>query len=187
MKKNPVFCLCGASGTGKSTILDHIKEFYPIDTEEVSARPFLPKDMDYVNSLDEKSQTLITQHRFISILEGLFKTKPIVYSRSPIDSLAYELTLNKAPYLISLLERQIDISKEFVIYIYLPVEFEMNSADDIVRGTNNEVQKNTDSAIQKILMEKIPYWYCLSGSKQERFLSLKEILRKYNVTGNYDV
>lgn len=179
-----VFCLCGASGTGKTTILNHLKDVYGLDVTEVSARPFLPPDMDYVNSLDEKSQTLITQHRFVSILEGMFFDQPIVYSRSPVDSLAYEIALKKAPHLIPLLERQVSISRQFVTYIYLPVEFEMKAQDDIQRGTNRKAQLDTDNAIRAILKEQKLGHYTLSGSQEERFDQLKNILRQFNIYGN---
>lgn len=179
-----IFCLVGASGVGKSTILNHLKDVYSLEVTEVSARPFLPADIDYVNSLDEKSQTLITQHRFVSILEGMFMDHPIVYSRSPIDSLAYELALQKAPHLIPLLRHQVEISKHFVIYIYLPVEFEMTATDDIQRGTNRKAQLDTDKAIQQIFEDHKVKFQKLSGTKEERFAILKEIMRSHNIYGN---
>jgi len=179
----PIYCLVGASGTGKSTILNYAKDNLPLRVEEVSARPFLPKDMDYVNSLDEQSQVLITQHRFVSLLEGIFDNTlpPILYSRSPIDSLAYEHALRKAPFLIELLERQIEVSKAHIHYLYLPIEFNMGETEDIIRGTNDKVQKDTDLAIKFILTHSDVNYTMLSGTPEERIEKLKEVLREGSV------
>jgi len=179
-----IFCLCGASGTGKSTILNHVREIYgKIKVEEVSARPFLPEDTDYVNSLTEQSQVLITQNRFVSFIEGMRSEKPVLFSRSPIDSLAYEIVLNKAPYIQNLLERQILATKDLIHYIYIPVEFAMEETDDIVRGSNDLVQDSTDATIMKTLeVFDIPYDE-LGGPKEERFNKLREIFSDYHIYG----
>lgn len=185
MKKiNHVFCLCGASGTGKSTILEHVSKNFCIDVQEVSARPYLPKTTDYVNSLDETSQTLITQHRFADILKGAFENKiPTLYSRSPLDSLAYEAVLNKAPFLYKLLEKQVEISKSFVHYIYLPVEFDMSDTGDVVRGTNQEVQQATDATILKAFDYYGIDYLELSGTKEERAKKLRDFFAQFHIYG----
>jgi len=148
-----LYCLVGASGTGKSTILNYIRLHFNITVMEVSARPFLPTDTDYVNGLTTDSQVLITQNRFTSFIEHAVKGETIFFSRSPIDSLAYEKTLKKAPFLENLLNRQIEVTKHLIEYIYLPIEFNMEESEDVVRGTNKEVQELTDFHIKDILKQ----------------------------------
>jgi len=177
MKK--VICLCGASGTGKSTILNYVKTKYrhQVDVVEVSARPYLPKNTDYVNSLDGQSQVLITQNRFVDIVSGFTKKWQTLYSRSPLDSLAYEAVLGKAPFLLPLLQRQVMETKDKIQYIYIPVEFEMKDSDDIIRGTNTDVQSQTDAVIFEALDKFNIDYIDLSGNIKERMEKIDELFR----------
>jgi len=177
MKK--LYCIAGASGTGKSTLLDYVKENFTVNVTEVSARPYLPADTDYVNGLNAENQVLITQNRFVSFIEKIVKPVPTLFSRSPADSLAYEMALNKAPFIKSLLERQIVITKPLIQYLYIPVEFDMNEGGDVVRGTNTEVQKETDLYLCQIfnLFDIEPI--LVKGSKEERFKILDGIFEAY--------
>ena len=174
-----LYCIVGASGTGKSTLLQYVKENFAVNVTEVSARPFLPSHTDYVNSLTTDSQVLITQNRFVSFIERILKPYPTLFSRSPIDSLAYERVLKKAPFLEPLLIRQIEVTKPMIQYLYIPIEFEMDSKDDTVRGTNKEIQKATDNEIQKAIIEHGISHYEIKGSKEERFEQLDKIFKKY--------
>jgi len=174
-----LFCLVGASGTGKSTLLNYVKGHFLVQVTEVSARLYLPKDTDYVNGLTSESQVLITQNRFTSFVECLNNAFPTLFSRSPVDSLAYEHVLKKAPFLNELLTRQIQVTKWMVKYLYLPIEFEMESNDDIVRGTNKDIQLKTDKAIKDILFENEISYTTINGSKEERFKKLDSIFWQY--------
>jgi len=177
MKK--LYCIAGASGTGKSTLLEYVKAFYSINVTEVSARPFLPKYTDYVNGLTEQSQVLITQNRFTSFIEKIVKPVPTLFSRSPIDSLAYEMALQKAPFIKPLLMRQIEVTKSLIQYLYVPIEFKMDSVDDVVRGTNEDAQKATDLCITSIFQEMEIDYITVKGSKEERFKILDELFEDY--------
>lgn len=175
-----VFCLVGASGVGKSSILDYVKNNFNIDVREVSARPFLPAHTDYVNSLDEHSQVLITQNRFVSFIEPLIKNESVFFSRSPIDSLAYEMVLDKAPYIVNLLKRQIEITQDKIQYLYIPIEFEMKDEGDVVRGTNDEVQAKTDEAIRAIFCTFPDIGVVdVYGSLEDRYRIIDEVLKEY--------
>lgn len=174
-----LFCFVGASGVGKSTLLNYIQAHFNLSVTEVSARPFLPKHMDYVNSLDLFSQVLITQNRFVSFLEQAINNEPTVFSRSPIDSLAFERVLKKAPFIEKLLKRQIDVSKPILQYLYIPIEFPMESKDDTIRGTNAEIQLRTDFEIVKALKEHEINYITINGSVSERCKQLDEILNVY--------
>jgi len=177
MKK--LYCIVGASGTGKSTLLEYVKENFAINVTEVSARPYLPSDTDYVNGLTLESQVLITQNRFVSFIEKIVKPMPTLFSRSPIDSLAYEMALNKAPFLRPLLERQIKITQPLIQYLYVPPEFPMESEGDIVRGSNAEMQNQTDIHMCQILSFFDIESILIKGSKEERFTILDEIFKDY--------
>jgi len=178
MKKN-LYCIVGASGTGKSTLLKYAKDHFAINVTEVSARPFLPTDTDYVNSLTQESQVLITQNRFVSFIEKIVKPMPTLFSRSPIDSLAYEMALKKAPFLIDLLNRQIKVTKPLITYLYIPIEFDMKKGSDIIRGTNKEVQLATDEAITTALIAHQIDYLIIKGAKEERFEKLHKIFNEY--------
>lgn len=174
-----LFCFVGASGVGKSTLLNYIQSYFDLTVTEVSARPFLPKHTDYVNSLDLFSQVLISQNRFVSFLEQAINNEPTVFSRSPIDSLAFERVLKKAPFIENLLKRQIEVSKPILQYIYIPIEFPMESKDDTVRGTNETVQLQTDFHIRRILKEHNVDYITIRGSIDERCKQLDKIFNDY--------
>jgi len=174
-----LYCIAGASGTGKSTLLDYVRENFAINVKEVSARPFLPKDTDYVKGLTTDSQVLITQNRFVDFIEKIVKPVPTLFSRSPVDSLAYEEVLVKAPFLIPLLKRQIEITKPLIQYLYVPIEFEMDNEDDIVRGNNRAVQIQTDDCIVKIMSRMYIEPIVIRGLKEERFKILDDLFKEY--------
>jgi nicotinamide riboside kinase len=174
-----LFCITGASGTGKSTLLKYINQNFNIHVTEVSARPFLPENTDYVNSLDLFSQVLITQNRFVSFVEQAINNNPTVFSRSPIDSLAYERVLNKAPFIEELLMRQIDIINPLIQHIYIPIEFPMEPENDTIRGANVEVQLRTDFYIQRILRGHDVSFITVKGTIEERCRQLDAVLKDY--------
>jgi len=181
-RSEKLFAFMGASGVGKSTLLSYIEENFTLNVEELSARPFLPKDgRDYVNSLDSTSQVLITMNRFVSLSESIINCKPTVFSRSTIDSLAYEMVLKKAPYLVQLLQRQVEITKNSFTYLYIPIEFDMKNGSDMIRGSNRKIQLETDKAIKEVLeYHKIDY-LTVSGNKEERFKKLDMIFEEYRL------
>jgi len=175
MKK--VFCMTGASGVGKSTLMKHIHVLYQdIVVQEISARPFLPKNDSYDKTLTDELQTIISQNQFMSILDGILRDHFHVFSRSPIDSLAYQKVLNKARYMDSTLYRGIEITRLHIHYLYIPIEFEMKDVNDIIRGTNKDVQKKTDTEIVKLLKETEVEYTTITGTVQERFTQLTQIL-----------
>jgi len=178
--KEKIFAFAGASGVGKTTLLTYIEANFNIKVEELSARPFLPRNgKDYVDSLNKESQVLITMNRFTSFLEAMLNNEPTVFTRSTIDSLAYEMVLKKAPFLLDLFNRQVEVTKEMATYLYIPIEFEMEESADRVRGTNIEIQKQTDGAIQQILKGNNIKYRVVKGSKEERFAILDEIFKDY--------
>lgn len=183
---NKIFAFCGASGTGKSTLLKYIKENYNIEVKELSGRDFLPKDNSYDKTLTDEIQTKIVYNRAIETakaLADLTKDKSIVFSRSNLDTLSYSLVLHKAESLNDLQKKEIESLKDYIIYFYLPVEFDMKDENDIVRGTNKDVQRDTDKNI-RLIINQFNLWnhvYTLTGSVKERTDELDEIFSKYGV------
>jgi len=174
-----LYCIAGASGTGKTTLLEYVKKNFAINVTEVSARPYLPDKTDYVNSLTKDSQVLITQNRFVSFIEKIVKPVPTLFSRSPADSLAYEMVLNKAPFLKKLLERQVKITKPLIQYLYVPTEFDMEDEEDTIRGTNSKVRDETDLALCQIFNFFDIETIVIKGKKEERYKILDEIFEGY--------
>jgi predicted ATPase len=183
-----IFFFVGASGVGKSTLINYLRENFTVDAKEISARPYLPKkEGSYDQILTDESQAVIVQSRTLTVLEDLFsyqqgtKTIPTIYSRSPICNLAYSRVLSKGLFLESLNLKEIEICKQYCYFIYIPVEFEMVENDDKVRGTNREVQLETDTAIVKIMSDSGITPFILTGSIEERFKKLNYIFIDYKI------
>lgn len=184
---NKIFAFCGASGTGKSTLLKYIKDNYDIEVKELSGRDFLPKNNSYDKTLTDEIQSQIVYNRLIetskAVINNLKNEKSIVFSRSNLDTLSYSMVLNKAEFLNNLQKKEIESLKEYIIYFYLPIEFDMKEEGDIVRGLNKEVQEKTDQCIRKIITE-FKLWsnvYTLTGNVEERLNDLDLIFQKYNI------
>jgi len=183
MKK--YFYLTGASGVGKSTLLKSIRDFKLINVEtlEVSARPYLPKTGSYVETLTDELQALIVQHRTLTSLEAFLEGGNYIFSRGPIDNLAYQRVLNKGQFLDSASKREIDIIKNSKLchFFYIPIEFKMSDKTDLIRGDDERIQKLVDLEIQKILLEADISFTLLSGTVKERFDIAFEVFEKNNL------
>ena len=174
-----IFCLVGASGTGKSTILNYVRSNFNIKVSEVSARPFLPQDKSYVESSDDFNQVIITQNRFVCFMEPLITGHPMFFSRSPIDGLAYGRVLGCATHINDLLKRQIELTSAAVKYLYVPIEFDMKDEEDKVRGVDIETQKKTDEEMVKIMEECNIKSVKIFGTKKERLAKIDKLLKEY--------
>lgn len=174
-----IYCLVGASGTGKTTLLNYVKDNFNIEVSEVSARPFLPPTISYVESSNDKNQVLISQNRFLTIIEAHIKNKTILFSRSVIDSLAYGRVLGCGSFIDDLLCREIKISKDIIQYLYIPIQFGMNDDEDIVRGKDEDIQRKTDKAMLEIMSEYGIIPTIIEGNKKERTNKLNQIFKKF--------
>lgn len=169
----------GASGTGKTTLLNYLREKYGniFDVLELSARPYLPTTGSYDQTLTDEIQSLIVQHRTLSVLEQTIKQKNTIYSRGPVDNLSYQRVLKKGLYLDTCSKREIQILKDSgANFFYLPIEFEMTDKNDEVRGTNKQVQLDTDKEIQSIFQEFFIPFYIIKGSVEERCNTLDKVI-----------
>lgn len=193
MKK--VYCFTGASGVGKSTLINFISENFNAQVDELSGRQFLPHHASYDQTLTDEMQVLISQNRFLKIIEAILneinnkvsfvgkiigsKDDVFVFGRSPIDNIAYQRVLHKGEFLEPILLREIEIFRPYIHYLYIPIEFEMKEKDDVVRGTNSDVQMQVNKHIFNLLKElHLPYDE-IHGSIKERCDQLTIILDEF--------
>jgi nicotinamide riboside kinase len=174
-----VFCFVGVSGTGKTTLLNYIKDKFNIDTCEVSARDFLPKDIDYINGSNERLEVLISQHRFLSIVNSIINKKVTVFSRSPIDSASYQMALNTAPFLEPLLFRQIQEIRNKISYIYIPIEFTLAKENDVVRGNDEIMRQVVDNYIHDLFRKFDISYTTVKGTVEQRCKLIDKIFKNY--------
>ena len=183
-----IITFCGASGTGKTTLLNYLKENYKIECKELSARPFLPKGESYDISMNDDIQYNIMFNNSITLLKELTDYKgPICYTRGPIDVLAYSKSLEKG---IACQEQQLELIKYLyeekgVTLFYLPIEFDMEDKEDTLRGTNQKIRNLTDKYIQDIIKKlEIPHTKIV-GSIEERQKYLDIIMNIYGIEKKY--
>lgn len=181
-----IFSFVGASHTGKTTLGKFLSENYNIEYREVSARPFLDKDVEdsYEKQIDDYKQNRIMYNNLESVYEAIFDAalydKKIVLSRCCIDVLAYARTLKKGLTCESLQEETIKKLKDKIVILYTVPDFPM-SEEDKLRGNNEIVRAETDTNIFNILTDlNIPF-YLLKGSLEERQHKLEDVMLKYGI------
>ena len=89
--------------------------------------------------------------------------------------MAYEILFHNLDYLIDIQEDLLHKIQSDIIWIYLPIEFDLKG-DDAERGTNEDVRKKTDKIIQDLLFENQIDYYTLSGDLETRQRDLDRIL-----------
>lgn len=190
---NKVFCFVGSSGTGKSTLLNYIRENYYIECKELSARPFLPKDGSYDKTLTDNIQMNILFNNTTTILKAInsdIEKQNFVFSRSPIDVLSYAKVLNKGLCCENQQYDLISFLKDKIIWLYLPIEFELKDLDDTQRGTNEEVREKTDFYIRQLIdffkLEYFSHFYTIKGSIENRYYEIDKIMQKFGIVKKFD-
>ena len=185
--KSKVFVFVGASGTGKSTLMNYLRENFDIECSELSARPFLKMENgSYDQQMTDEIQLNIMYNNTLTILERLIEIElgekeSVVYSRSPIDTLAYAKTLNKGLCLEKQQQDLIQYLNNKIVYLYIPIEFEMKEESDKLRGLNEDVRNLTDDNICMYLnFLNVPH-YIIHGSIEERQQILNEIMNKFDI------
>lgn len=174
-----LYAFTGASGTGKTTLLNEIEAFHNFKVIELSGRPYLPLEGDYVQNSSDIITTRISYGSTVTFAESLLKYphNNIFFSRCAVDKLAYARALNIGKDIDSIIIKEI---KEIVIphikVFYLPIEFALTDTNDTVRGTNEKVRQLTDIHIKGILNHyEIPY-ITVKGSVEERMKIIKSNL-----------
>lgn len=157
--------LLGAHSTGKSTLLEKIREINPvIFTTDGFSRP--------VKIAKEKSSMSVIQEQIVLneltcwAFENYINYKNLISTRSPIDAIIYtEYYLKglKTQYIQDCFDKHKDnINNIF----YIPIEFPV--VNDGVRFTNEEDRINIDLAIQKYIKDNNLSVITLTGSVEER-------------------
>lgn len=181
MNKNNIFVFTGSSGTGKSTCLKYLQDNFSIDCQELSARPFLPKDNSYDVSMTDDIQTNIMYNNTITILKKLYEGGNVVYTRSPIDVLAYAKVLGKGLSCEKQQLKLIEYLKDKIVWLYIPIEFPMQETTDKLRGMNEKVRYQTDHQIYEYIDKmNIPH-FTIHGDIKQREVILEEIMIKYDI------
>ena len=186
--KNKIFTFVGASGVGKSTCMNYLRDNYSIDCIELSARPFLKNNGEsYDIQMTDSIQNNIQFNNTTTLLKTIIKNergklpRSICYSRSMLDPISYALALNKG---LDCWKQQIQLIKEMkneFIYLYIPIEFEMSDVLDKKRGTNEEVRNKTNEHIVYYLKNLDILYYTICGSIKEREKILDKIMYIYNI------
>jgi len=86
--------------------------------------------------------------------------------------------LNKAKFLIPLLEKELELLGGRTHYLYIPIEFEMDPTD-LVRGVDKDTQKRTDEAIYNVIQKSNVTWDLITGSIEDRCKQLTKIFSSY--------
>lgn len=161
----------GASGTGKSTLLDIMEKRNLFKTIELSGRPYLPKSGDYVENKSDSINRRIAYGSSVTMLASTLKFPEanLFFSRCAIDKLAYGRTLGVGSDLFDVTSKEIEfVVNPFIKVFYLPIEFPLTDTDDTMRGNNELVRTATDENIRLILEEfNIPH-VVVKGTIEER-------------------
>ncbi len=195
--------ILGSHGTGKSTLAQRLHGYllanYSLQVNSVSLvkNKKIKKLKEPIGSLHweylpeapfEALQRGFTMNKETSLeselwivahqLEMELRSAPWVADKCLIDILAYARYLFKSePEFLSIIERIIKKNINYNLVIYLPTgEFPIE--DNSLRLMDTNFQKDIDTEILKIMNEMDVSYYTITGSKDERFNAVKEIIDK---------
>ena len=164
-----ILCLVGAHGTGKTTILNELKDKYTI--MDGNSRKYIKK---YEGLKTDDIQCQISEGLFQLINHQIFNKEFAIFSRSPIDTISYAQETNSAPFMWEIWRDKINDLTPYIEYCYLPIEFELE--DDGVRGADPKHQKEIDRRIQANLRGFNVNYTEISGNLEKRIQKVKEII-----------
>lgn len=176
------YCLTGTHSTGKSTLLEALKEDYPNHYFNISSTREVTSKQE--RKLEEVTEE--TQNKILSGIEArekelveIEKEQDIIMDRSFIDFAAYTLVFGKqgkiskefAEEIVLGCKRRINSMYDHIFY--LPIEFDL--VDDGVRSTDESLRVEVDNAIQAIL-DGASNVTKLTGSVDERRNQIRNII-----------
>ena len=187
--KGLYFSFIGASGSGKSSLLNYIAENYQIQTKEVSARKLLdPLKGSYDEQMCDELETKINFYYLQETFRNILLAKEgnnIITTRCVIDSLAYTHSLKAAEFLIPQMEEVVELIKNEVIILYTPCDFPMTQVEDKLRGMNENIRQETDKEFLNVIEKlNIPH-YTISGSLEERKKKIDKLMSEYSIKRKY--
>lgn len=171
--KGPKIILTGAHGTGKTTILNMLKESgVPIVTEVV--RSLNREKGIKINEIGDAEGQMAIFQAYCEKLTG----DAYISDRGLTDVIAYtKFLVDQGKIPASVLEDQLaQLNKRMeedsdVFYFYFPIEFKIE--DDNVRSTDPKFQQCIDENIKWVMDEVGIIYFPVSGTPEER---LKQIL-----------
>lgn len=173
-----IYCFTGASGVGKSTLLNEISKWEGFEVSELSARPYLPKNgKDYVENSSDDIQTLINYGTMVSMMDKVLNSDSpnLFFSRCGIDRLAYATVLNVGNKLKDITLTDIKLNLQNITVFYLPIEFDLPNNDKI-RGNNALIRNKTDVQIKRLIQDLGIKCITVFGTIEERLQIIKENL-----------
>lgn len=189
MKK---FALVGSHSTGKTTLLEKLKDLYPEMhfTHSVTRSITSDKERKLEDITDDTQQRVLEgiKEKEKELVE-IGKEKNIFMDRSYLDFAAYSEAFYKRDLisydLLAEIVKGCDQRLEdkdpysYDILFYLPIEFEIS--DDGIRNTDSELQSEVDLIIQDLLIVakeqfdvKIVH---ITGPIEERIKKIQDALR----------
>lgn len=166
----------GASGVGKSTLVERLQKLYPhLFRPQNFTRPMhsalgFPTNSDITNEVQFATTAFMTYQ--------IITHDDIIYDRCTVDSLVYtqlakNITDEQYKYHLESF-KSIFENLEDAYYFYIPIEFELE--EDGIRSKDIEFQKKTDKLIKEFLIENDINFYEITGTVEERMTKILKIL-----------
>lgn len=174
-----IFACCGAQGTGKSTVLNKLRELGFYATDGVS-RPLIRAGLHKSMSPLE-FQTLLnnlTMHHHYPFTQI---NSPAFFTRSILDCIAYGRA-NGIGGQGDWEDKALDWfnnHRDSYVIIYFPIEFDI--VGDPEREPDREYQRRVDEECKKVLEELDVDYYEVSGSVDQRVnqvLHIKQLVEE---------
>jgi len=175
-----ILTLTGTHSTGKSTLLEALKQEYPLFYfNDSSTRDVTNPSERRLDEISDRVQGRIfhaiceKEHE----LNKIKQTQHIFMDRSFIDFTAYTLVFQEQGLLsedftykiVTECENRLNSNMYSKIF-YLPIEFEL--VDDGIRSVDKNLQVKVDQTIQELL-RNVPNVIKLTGDVQTRILQIR--------------
>ena len=169
-----IFCFVGAHGTGKSTILEALKNKLDIPVIEGNSRKYIK---NYEVDRNDIIQNLVAEDLYTQIYKKILSNQNAIFSRSPVDTFSYSIVNNLSPYMQELWKERIKDLSQNIVYFYTPIEFDL--IDDGVRGSDREHQNEVDLTMSNTLKELSLRFHVVIGTADNRLKTVEELIKSY--------
>lgn len=145
--------LTGASGTGKTTLAQHISEAHGLPINPVGSRSVSkamgfdsPYDVDRAGKRAEFQRRLL-----IEKLEWESAHESFVADRTPLDNLAYTIMHDVNTIDAAMLDAAVHAMRRYDHVVYCPVRVFCNPGDDPARMTSTTYHKVYDAILRGLM------------------------------------
>ncbi len=174
--------LCGAHGTGKTTLLELLKSEYQLEPLARTVRTFWEDHgIDDFEKLPKEVRNVFQKHLLLNQIDREEAQAEVgfITDRSILDYMGYTVAssdmsgVELAMYEALVRERL----KQYTHFIYLPVEFPAKA--EHLRA-HPEIQQKVADVLESYLQKWLkPEEYCIArGSVEERMTTIREFLDK---------